>query len=267
MPELIDLYPGYIFTDYQTLERGQADLGWVNNHQARLAYRYNDRLRQFSWNVGGSLRQGNNDFGAQYQINPFLIVRDAFRPVRSASYALNGGVDRYLKEISMRFALGAGVNARREQTRLNGEEPRTLYTRNYLVNASCGTAFDGWVNAILDSRLSYAVISTPAGPGLQTAYWFSTLQILVKPSARLHLKVFVHHTANRTGPAPYQHFYAADGLFLLRFPKWRSELEMTAFNLLGSRRFEQASADGFLQSRIAVTAVRRFFLLSWSVNF
>lgn len=266
MPAMSSLYPAYIFTDYQSLERGQADLTWLSGHQAGLTYRYNNRLRQFSWNLNGSWRRQVNEFGLQYHINPFLIVQEAFRPVSSAAYALNGGGDHYFKAISMRFALGGGFSARREGARINSEALRQLDTRNYLVHGSCGTAFDGWVNAVVDSRVNHAVIRAPAGYSLQTTYWFSTLQISIKPASRFHLKMSVHHTANHSARTPYRHFYAADGLALLRLPKWHSELEVTAFNLLGSRYFERASADAFLQSRTAVTAVRRFILLSWSVN-
>ncbi|MEO6039669.1 MAG: carboxypeptidase-like regulatory domain-containing protein, partial [Saprospiraceae bacterium] len=185
LPTLTDLYPAALFTDYQTLERGLPELTRISSHQAGLAYRYNDRLQQFAWNIAGGWRQEDNGFGSQYQINPYLIVREAFRPVKSVSYALNGGGDRYVKEISMRFALGAGFNIRREQGRINGALLRDLQTRSYQLSMSIGTAFDGWVNAILDSRLNNIILRVSPDLRLPTAYWFSTLTILVKPVARL----------------------------------------------------------------------------------
>lgn len=266
MPALTDLHPAYLFTDYQTLERGLPDLAWTSGHQAGLVYRFNNPLRQFSWHLGTSWRRQDNDFGTQYQINPFLIIQEAVRPLHSASYAVNGESDRYFKNLSMRFVMGAGFNARREQARINNEL-RNLNTRNYTVNFGCGTAFNGWVNVILDSRLNYTLSGAQSETNFKTKDWFSTLQIWIKPSSKLQLKVYTHHTANRTGPAPYRHFYAADGLVILRLPKWHSDAELTAFNLLGSRRFERVNADAFFQSRTSVTAIGRFFQISWSWNF
>lgn len=267
-PDLTDLHPAALFTDYALAKRGLPSLAFLPKQQASLIYRFNDRLRQFSWNVGTNAQRTDNEFGTQYQISPYLSVQEKFRPVQSASWSLNAAADRFFKKISCRVEAGGSMTALQERARINSDVLRDLDTRNYALNLGGGTAFDTWVNVVFSSRGSWSIVHSPAAAPLRTIAWFSTAQVLVRPSKKFNLKIFVHHTANRAQPsAAYRHFYASDCIGRLRLPRWHSEVELTAFNLLGQRHFEQVLADAFFQSTTSVAAVERFFLLSWDMSF
>lgn len=267
-PDLTDLHPAALFTDYALAERGLPSLTFAPKQQAALIYYFNDRLRQFSWNVGTNAQRTDNEFGTQYQISPYLSVQEKFRPVQSASWSLNAAIDRFFKNISCRVEAGGSMTALQERARINSDVLRDLDTRNYALNLGGGTAFDTWVNVVLSSRGSWSVVRSEAVAPLRTVAWFSTAQVLVRPSKKFDLKIFVHHTANRTqAGAAYRHFYASDCIGRLRLPRWHSEVELTAFNMLGQSRFEQVFADAFFQNTTAVTAVQPFFVLSWDRRF
>jgi hypothetical protein len=103
--------------------------------------------------------------------------------------------------------------------------------------------------------------------GTRSTNWFSTAQISIRPNKVFDMKIFVHQVANRIGSQPSNVAYASDCVAYLRLKKWRSTVEFSAVNLLGSRQYEQVFADAFSQSISSVRAVQRFFLVSWEMSF
>jgi len=268
LPDLIDLQPAFIFSDYQLTTRGLPDLTLLSGHQTGLQYRYNNQLRQFSWNIGGSMSRNKNQFGTAYQINPFLIMQEKFRPVDRLSYGVNGGADHYLRNIHSRFEIGFGLNFLQETAKLNSETSTSLSQKIYAVNLGYGTAFDTWVNVVLSSQnVQITGRNTSGNPATHSSNWFSTAQIKVKPNKRFDLKIFIHQVVNRVGSNPYNIGYASDAVAYLRLNKWRSSISFSAVNLFGSRQYEQVFANAFAQSITHLTAVKRFFLLSWEKSF
>lgn len=268
-PDFIDLHPGLLFTDYQSVVRGLPDLAFIPTHQAGLNYIFNDRRRQFSWNVGGRLQSADNKFGDSYQVNPYWSVLEKFRPVRTHLYAMNGSIHHFFSKINVRLELGAGLTALQETARINSDQLRDLYRRQYTFHFGSGTAFNTWVNVICSSRLAYSIVrqsDAAAAAPFQAAIWFSTAQILVRPSKKFDFKLYLHRIAH-SGALPSQDSYAADCTGQLHLRRWHSDLGLTAFNLLGSRSFGQSVTDSFFQHTTRVIAVQRFFLVSWNRQF
>jgi hypothetical protein len=237
-------------------------------HQAGMHYRYNNRLRQFAWNIGGNMAHNQNQFGTQYQIRPFLTIQEKFRPVNRLAYSLIGGGDRYIRRIRSRFEVGFGLSFLKEEAKLNSETPTKLSQNLYSVNLGYGTAFDTWVNVVLSSRAAQIVgHNDTGGPNMRATNWFSTAQINIRPSKVFDFKIYLHQVANRAGANPYKIAYASDCVAYLRLNKWRSTVEFSAVNLLRAKQYEQVLADAFSQSTSRVIAVQRFFLLSWELSF
>jgi len=270
-PNISSLVPAFLFTNYQTFSRGLPSLDYMPGSSVGLNYFFNNRQKQFSWNAGGSFKQNKNQFGGQYQISPVLSIQEKFRPVENSSYVLRTNASRFLSTISCRFELGASIFQLRETALINSDAPRRLNTTVQNLNLSFGTAFDTWVNVILDTGGSFSSLkssTTTNAASLRAANLFSTFQIKVRPSKKFDLKLFVRHAANQLDKnRPYRHFFAADGVAYFRFPAWHSNLDISAFNLLGTRKFEQVSADAFYRNSTAVQAVNPFFVLSWDYSF
>lgn len=264
-PDFNSMYNAFILTDYQSLYRGYPDLSFLPGHQAALRFVHNNRIHQYSWNIGGKMTLARNAFGSQYQIDPFLVVLRGYRPVNHAVYTLNAGGYNYFPRIKSRFEVGFLATILREQAKINSESLRNLYTNNYTAIFKYGTAFDTWVNLLFDGSISRSVLRGEAP--LNATSWSCAYQVLVKPSKSFNLKISVQQVSNRVGMEPSRIFYAADGIASFQIPKWRSEVALKAFNLLGTRRFEQSFLNTFIQNYTYVTAVKRFFLLSWSYSF
>jgi len=261
--------PAYIFTDYQSIQRGLPSLEFMPGHNAGLNFNFNDRPKQFSYYISSGFQNSGKQFGGQYQIDPYFSIQERFRPVQTMSFSINANSSKYLKNISCRVELGAGMLSMRETARINSAESLHLNTRIQSLNFSFGTAFDTWVNVILGGQGSFTTLSNTVSPTtVQTSNLLSTLQIKVRPSKKFDLKLMLHHAANRVDKnAGYRHYFAADGVAYLRLPKWRSSVDIEAFNLLGSRQFGQVTADAFIWNEATVMAVRPFFVLSWDFSF
>jgi len=268
VPDITDLRSAYVFSNYQSVSRGLPNVALLHGHIAGIHYRFNNRLRQYAWNIGGNMARNPNQFGTQYQINPFLIVQEKFWPVKRLSYSLIGGGDRYVRKIRSRFEAGFGLNLLQEEARLNNETSTKLSQNLYSVNLCYGTAFDTWVNLVLSGRATQIVGRNDTGrPAVRATNWFSTAQINVKPNKVFDLKIYLHQVANRSGSNAFNIAYASDCVAYLRLKKWRSVVAFSAVNLLGSRQYEQVLADAFTQTTAHVMAVQRFFLLSWETSF
>lgn len=269
LPQTNELQPAYIFTDYQTLMRGRPDFSWINTHHAGAAWRIQNPRRHFAANVSLNLLRGQNGYGTDLQLDPFLMRLDRFRPVRTRQYSLRWGADRYFRTIQSRFELGGGWLVQQREDKLNSDAPLFFGTRQFTLQMGYGTAFDGWVNGLLNARFSHTTTTregeAPALPGVSS--WFSSLQVVVKPSPRFYLKTLLYRAANRGGGLPSQVYYAAEATGSWQLPRWHSQVQLSGVNLLGTRRYEQASADGFTQYSSFITAVRPFFLLTWEWSF
>jgi len=268
LPNLTDLRPNFVFSDYQLTTRGLPNFALMPGHQAGLYYSFNQKIRQYAWNLGGTFSQKNNQFGVQYQIDPFISIQEKFQPVRSVSYGLNGGFDRYFRPIRSRFEIGLSTILLQETAKLNSENPSNLRQNLYSVNFGYGTAFDTWVNVVLSSRAARIIGQNDASDNeTRSTNWFSTAQISIRPNKVFDMKIFVHQVANRIGSHPSNVAYASDCVAYLRLKKWRSTVEFSAVNLFGSSQYEQVFADAFSQSASSVRAVQRFFLVSWEMSF
>jgi len=268
VPDIADLRPAIVFSNYQLTSRGLPNLAIMPGHQAGMHYRYNNRLRQFAWNIGGNMARNQNQFGTQYQISPFLTIQEKFRPVNRLAYSLIGGADRYVRKIRSRFEVGFGLSFLKEEAKLNSETPTKLSQNLYSVNLGYGTAFDTWVNVVLSSRAAQIVgHNDTGGPTTRSTNWFSTAQINIRPSKVFDFKIYLHQVANRAGANPYSIAYASDCVAYLRLKKWRSTVAFSAVNLLRAKQYEQVLADAFSQTTSRVIAVQRFFLLSWELSF
>lgn len=270
-PDFTDLYPGYLFADYQTVVRGLPAPALMPGHYAGLTCRHNNRNKQFSWNAGGNLALTDNGLGIQYDINPFLSVQDNFRPLRSSRYTIQAGVDRFFPAINSNIELGLNASLGSTYSKINSAALRRLDTRVYSTYLDYGTAFDSWVNFIFSNQITlYSTrnIAEQTTTTLHTTNWFSSIKITVKPSRMFNASVQTYQVNNRTaGLGRGAWFYAIEGVARLQVPRWRSEAQLSVVNLLNTRRYEQAFADAFFQTNTAIQARARFFLLTWSLDF
>jgi len=268
LPRFSDLRPNLFFTDYQSINRGLPDLSWLPGHHSGIFHRFNHPIRQYAWHIGGSLTLLQRQLGTEYQINPFVLVSERFRPVQRESFSLKGGANRYFPSIKSRFEIGFTALWMQEAGKLNSQNTSILSQNIYSANFAYGTAFDFWLNVMLSSRTTQILgRNTNSDRVTKSGNHFSTIQLNVRPNKIFDMKLYLHQVSTRTGESPRNLAYASDCIANLRLNKWRSTVEFSAVNLFGSHYFEQVQADAFSQAIGRVTAVQRFFLLTWGLSF
>lgn len=239
----------------------------VTGHSAGLYYHYIDRPKQLSLHASLGFQNTLQQFGGQYKINPYLTVQELYRPVQSTILNASLGGSRYVPKISCRIELEALFARFQQVARLNERGSGVFNTTLPLVKLGFGTAFNTWVNVILNTQYSLYLTQNENNHA-QVSSWTSTFQIKVRPSKIFNAQLNIYHTANQTNPTlPYRSFLTSEMTAAYSLPKWHSNIMFQAFNLLNNRRFEQVSATGFYQFRTGVEAVQPFFVLAWDYGF
>jgi hypothetical protein len=266
-PEITSLYSSYFFSDYQTLQKGLNSLGLITGQSAGLYYRFIDRPKQLSWHASLGYQNTLQQFGGQYKINPYLSVQELYRPVQSRVLNAAIGGSRFVPKISCRLELEAVLARFQQVARLNEGSSGVFNTTLPLVKLGFGTAFNTWVNVILNTQYSL-YLTQHENNHAQLSSWTSTLQIKVRPSKSFNAQFNIYHTANQADPTlPYRSFLTSEMTAAYSLPKWHSNIMFQAFNLLNNRRFEQVSATGFYTFRTGIQAVKPFFVLAWDYGF
>lgn len=270
MPNFSNLYPNYLFSDYQNLESGLPVYALIPEHNASVRYRFGDPVRQYSWNIGSTMHWVSNDFGTGYEINPYLFTQQKFRPIRSSRYSVSGSADRYFPSISSRFEIGLGFTGSLQQNKINDDDLTQTNSQIFTAMFKYGTAFDGWVNGILSHQIAQfnsANTSDGIRTNLQATNLSSALAITIKPPGKFNVKFNFYRVENHAAGRSKTTFWASDGICSLFLPAWRSQFQLSGFNLFNTSRFDQVLADGFLQSTTSITAIHPFFLVTWDYGF
>ncbi|MBK8195213.1 MAG: hypothetical protein IPK76_19100 [Lewinellaceae bacterium] len=269
-PNLTDYYGGFIFTDYQSVERGLPAIVQISGHSTSLRLAFNDRLKQFSWNISASAGRRDNQLGAKFQIDPFLFIQEKYRPVSSTNFSLNASTSRYFPMISSRLGLDFSTIDLEQENKVNSDIPRRINTYMHALGINYGTAFDTWFNVIFSNQITYSITNNTQkqlSSRFVTTNWFSSVQLIFKPPGRFDAKVYIYRSANRTGWSRYNIYYAASGICQFRLPKWRSDIRLSGVNLLNSRSFKQVFAGAFFQNTTTITAMPFFILVNWDYSF
>lgn len=264
------VYPGFVFSGYESLGRALPEIISMPTHSARLYSRHENPRTHYGWNTSVSVARADNTLGTQYAIDPYLFVQEQYRPVSQTTLFADLSVFRFFPALSSRFEIGISANAMRTAGRVNGLDERVFDNRQYGFLFRYGSAFEGWVNVLLSAQWTQGLTLNQRDLGasdFRTGNWFSSAQITVKPNSRVYLKLDFFQVGNQIEKQDYQFFYGLQGTFSWQIPAWRSALSLTGMNLLGAGSFERSSAGAFFQNSTAVRAVRPFGVLAWDFRF
>ncbi len=271
MPDVTQLYPGYRFITAGALIQGLTDPNWIVSHQASLRYQWKNDPKMSSWSLSLSWFHTDNQLGVSHIVNPFLQIRDLFRPVTHTNYSGTGSMERYFSNISSRLQLSFGYHFTQEPMRVNSELQRNINTHTTQAQFSYGTAFDGWFNFFLNAHALRSVsdnfTSSTLRGRVSSQSWMSSADVVIKPSNVFRMKFTLTNISTRTSEQPYNALIAVNGEVFLRLPKWRSDAYLLLNNLLGTHRFENVFTSAFYESRSGLVTTPRFALLSWAYTF
>lgn len=270
IPQLTDLYPNFFFTDYQQTVRGLESPFPSAHYRFALNYRFDDRLKQFSWYLGGRIDKGLREFGTIFQVDSNLFVQERFRPIQSDQHSLNAGGSRYVPSISSRFDAGLSFTGLWRADFINSTQPRRLNNQITTASFSYGTAFDGWLNGILSQQFVWLVSENRQAEKstyLKAHNRLLSLQWIVKTTSHFRFQLRIYRAVSHGKGRPAAVFYASEASAQWRLPRWRSQVQLRGMNLLNTRNYTMSYADGFTQSTSIVSAVRPFLLFTWDFAF
>lgn len=269
-PFFSEYRPGFVFSDYQTTEKGLPGAVLMPTHSAGVRLVFNDRPNQFLWHIGAIVSNQSRVAGTQFDINPFLLLLEKYRPTILYNYSINAAASRYLPGISSRLAIDLGFAGQQYQGKVNDNQTRRFDMQTYRFRVEYGTAFDTWLNGNVSTQINrVAIKSTTSGEQITQTIVNGTTsaQLLFKPPGKFDAKFQIYRINIRSGREKQPGFYGIQGALRLRLPEWRSEVRVAGFNLLNTKQFKRIYADAIIQSTAVVDVVSPFVLLVWDYRF
>lgn len=268
LPSINDLRKDFLFTDYQSISQGLPITNLIIGHHASLSYRFNQPIKQHSWNMGAQMVLNKTQFGANYQIDPFFMIQSKYWPEKYTLFNLHGTASKFIKNIHSRFEIGGSVDEFRINAKVNSATASNMVQYIYTSNLKYGTAFNAWFNFFLTfSRIQINGKDVSINSNTHATNWHNTLQVKFKPGKNFDLKLLLHQVNTQNTLNNINIAYASDVFINYRLSRLRSVLTGSIVNLFGSRKFVQATASSFTTTFLEVSAVPRFFMISWETNF
>jgi len=269
-PFFSDYRPGFVFSDYQTTEKGLPGAILMPTHSAGARLVFNDRPNQFLWHIGATASHQSGVAGTQFDINPFLLLLKKYRPTILYNYSINTAASCYLPGISSRLAIDLGFAGQQYQGKVNDNQTRRFDMQTYRFRVEYGTAFDTWLNGNVSTQINkVAIKSTSVGEQINQTIvnGTTTAQLLLKPPGKFDAKFQIYRNHLRSANERQSGYYGIQGTLRLRLTEWQSEVRIAGFNLLNTKQFKRTYADAIIQSTAVVDVVSPFALLVWDYRF
>jgi hypothetical protein len=268
LPAWADYFSDFVFGDYLSASRGLPQFVLNESHRTNLNFFYNNKLKFFNWNAGVQWQKSTNNLGYRYRIDPYLILREGFRPVNFTTRGANATVSYFVAPASVRFEVNALLTENIVQNIVN-DNARQVRNRQQMIGGSIGTAFDTWLNGI--TRHQYTVSRTLGdgeAAGTSNGMWRATTEFTLKqPGKQWYFKVHWYQIGNRFSNREWSFNYAVKSEFWIKLPKIHSQLTVMGMNLPGQQNYTQSYTSELFQSVSITEAVRPFVLMKWDYQF
>ncbi|MCB0573979.1 MAG: TonB-dependent receptor [Saprospiraceae bacterium] len=267
IPHFSELYSAYIFNSYQSASRKMPQIYQIRKHKGSIGWYFNNREKLLFCNIliGGNFYSGGT--GIKYFINPYLTLRDYYRPIETASWFITGSGHQYFPTIKSRFEIGISLFNLKQEGFVNNDISQILENRIETYSIEYGTAFDTWINGIVNSTIIRSIANPSSSIPVCITSLKNKYQITFKPPGRFWAKLYLHQIANTERSSTAQSFWAANAEAYWYLEYGKSSLSFKAVNLLGSRKYEQAFNNPVYRSYQTYYATAPFFLISWDQNF
>jgi hypothetical protein len=268
MPNSEWLYSAFLWTDHRSAQRGIEDHAPINRHFARAAYTYNNTEKLLSVNVDAKISNNKNSFGSTLTVDSLFGFATGFRPVNGRYYSANLRGDQFISALSSRITLALNYTGIRQNNRLNSELLRNNFFQTHSIHLGYGSAFDGWVNVFVHSTLTRNSVRVRASAYAQNSTAESmrnTWRMVIRPVKKWRLQAVLHHADNYVGNVRSSRVFVWDcALQIFVAKNARRSLEISGYNILNKKTYEQTNVTDYLENRDGQLLVPRFFMLKYN---
>ncbi len=263
---LDNFYNAYIIDSYRSIRRYNARLLESTSAEAGVHYNYRNTLRANFANMGYTYSQGSRDYIFRNTVDSLGQSTTGIEDRESwnSSHSLSGGIARFFSPIKTVVKLNANIGmsasdyllndvmARQESKRFGG----TLEIINNLSSVVSG-----------EYKTTYGHSRNELAGGRANTVTYNNhyLNLSIYPGDRHSLTVYNSYYGNNVSGQRNQYFL--DAMYRYRVQKWRTDIELSATNLLDNNQYLQQFSTTYQLVQSYFELRPRQFLISTRFKF
>lgn len=270
LPQLADIFGGYIVSDYRSLQRGSALFIPANSHTAILNATYgkfSDNFMCYINVIGTTTQHGYRD---NWQVNTnFNTSEKVENNLLNQSLMLSSGMEYFSTKLSVRFKLRPSLSVNWYQNTLNNSNLRENQSMNNTLDLSIRSGYLGWFNYHFGTTLTLSNIKTDVASvnilKTKNTSIGTFLDFYLKFSDRLRGSIENEIFRFQQSNTPPQYYSFINSNLSYEITRSRVYLTLTGRNLLNTKDFVNSYISDYVTQVNRVRLLPRYVLLE--VNF
>jgi hypothetical protein len=228
---IADVYPGYILSNYRSLQAGNTELSEQQIQQAGGSFSYRKALTLLFWSVGALYNhtRANNIASSVITNNLQQGVMLPY-PNSTDSWMLSGSISKYSFALSTTFS-GGITWQRRHSVALQNNALLPFNTTTQTYTAGAETKISNDINFSYKATLTQMASHSPAaGSAHQIGQLLQQASVNYDPVDVLQFKLSGEHYFSQQQGSPDLKYFFADASLKFRAMKWKTDFELSAVN-------------------------------------
>ena len=274
LPQLIDLYSGYVLTSNRTFSRGTYHYAPSNSHTLIFNYRYQDlenfdALTNFYMNSTISVRTGA--YQSRHQIDDYFnIVYKELNSSINSNYSLSGGIERYFPKLLSTIKLKPSFSYLTYQNAVNNTSNRQNTYSIYSLDMTMRSGFSSIFNFAFGVKpfiSQFKTIRTDFNNKIFTKNIGGYFDMYFNPSKKLNFRFENEFYTFRNSNQKNQSYFFANAYLDYRLIKSNVNIRLQCRNVLNTKSLVNNYTTDFLDTQSRIKLIPRFLLLEFDFNF
>lgn len=252
---ILDIYPGYVLTNYRTLYANNAELAEQHEHQVGAGFSYRKAIRLFFWNINALYdhTRASNIVATLFTNNIQQGVVLPY-PNTTASWMVNGSISKYI--FVLRTTISGTMQWRRTSSvQLQNNTMLPFKTFSEIFNLNTDTKITNKIN--VSYKGTWTQVHSHSAVGIATSRVNQLLQqvaINYDPAEVVRFKLSGEHYFTRQKGSPGLKYFFADASLRFSITKWKTDFEISAANFLNAKKYNALylSANAFATSSVTL---------------
>jgi hypothetical protein len=252
---ILDIYPGYVLTNYRTLYANNADLAEQHVQQAGAGFSYRKAIKLFFWNINAMYdhSKAGNIVATVFSNNIQQGIVLPY-PNSTGSWIVSGSISKYI--FVLRTTISGAMQWRRTSSvQLQNNILLPFKTISEIFNVNADTKISNKMNfsykATLTQTRSHSAVTIADH---QVSQLVQQVAINYDPADVVHFRLSGEHYFTRQKGSPDLNYFFADASLRFSITKWKTDFEISAANYLNVKKYKALylSANTFTTSSVTL---------------
>ncbi|NJN33488.1 MAG: hypothetical protein HC817_03745 [Saprospiraceae bacterium] len=270
LPQLADIFGGYVVSDYRSLQRGSTLLIPANSHTAILNATYGKFSDNFIGYINAIGTTTQNGYRDNWQVNTdFNTSERVENRLLNRSLIFSSSIEYFSTKLSVRFKLRPSFSANWYQNTLNNIDLRDNQAINNVLDLSIRSGYVNWFNFHFGTTLTFSNVKTDVASIniLKTkntsvgSFLDFYLKFFNKLKGTIENEIFRFQQSD----TPPQYYSFINGSLSYEISRSRVYLTLTGRNLLNTKNFVNSYINDYIIQVNRVRLLPRYILIE--VNF